>query len=905
MCSTAPFFRNQADQDFSFGSTMARRMMTVEMINSLPDFEKDTPLHYDWVVKHLIFPGPNTTDRCVVITGGLDNGNYVTVVHDGVNWREVQPPYKFESLLRVLRMTARNKSLRERLRASQEEKSTLILEHQLLRHDYERIKGQVNTSPKIKIPMFVIFVAALVIFLNLVPITEAAQTYTKKVTTTGTEGFSILDKCSENVSRLNREIQLRLKLALGNITWADRYGALKEVFFTNLLPRSHWVVRLFSFLSNFHIWTIFSISIALATLTKSTNPIVDIIFLFFAHVSRWQLGIVPALPYFTTTLVWVAITCMGAYTLDPYLAITLTWIQLPFCVICLSFLSDDKFIEHVRGSFILTVTATAIHTCLVLTGSTTYCFILLMFFRSLRLLVSSVGNKIEFKDFQGKVVGSISTGARNRVWNFVQRMKQVRTGSNPFAIIKPEALVKVITDEGCGTGFFCGNDIVTAGHVVGSHRVVEVWYEGSCYQARVRYRPDKDIAFLALPGDLKPKARYKISQQPDYSTVVVLAYSSNGLVVSQAQGQCHGETISYTVPTQDGMSGAPVADLHGRVLGVHQTNTGFTGGAVVLKPSDVTPPARPTEDDLRKQIEELRKQLEEAQSCDAKLNIQEEVKKQIQENTLQQSTNGSEIISLVREAVQREMDILRQELNQQLMLQKKKGKNKGGGRGNVRKHVGKVKGRKYLTEKEYKELLEKGLDREELLDLIDDIIDKRIGFPEWSDPEISDDEDDPYGNDVEFDHREVGWQSKACVKKEKQPKEAIQCTIQVQEVTPLDEVVISQAVECKDFTQHWGKEPVFDSYNFDWTADDAKNILPDNSRLTKCDSIVLGSHILKLRHIITTALETNNFSELPKAVFALDHFAWDHGLEGFLQRIKSKKPKNVKGAPKGAPKNGN
>nr|AOR51906.1 trypsin-like serine protease [Mamastrovirus 5] len=388
---------------------------------------------------------------------------------------------------------------------------------------------------------------------------------------------------------------------------------------------------------------------------------------------------------------------------------------------------------------------------------------------------------------------------------------------------------------------------------------------------------------------MKPKARYKIAQQPDYSTVVVLAYSSNGLVVSQAQGQCHGDTISYTVPTQDGMSGAPVTDLHGRVLGVHQTNTGFTGGAVVIKTSDVTPPTRPTEDDMRKQIEDLRKQLEE-------------VNKPQPQEMLEQSNSGAEVVSLVREAVRREMDILRQEINQQLMLQKKKGKNKSGGRGNIRKHVGKVKGRKYLTEKEYKELLEKGLDREELLDLIDDIIDKRIGFPEWSDPELSDDDDsnwDTYGD--EFDHRDVGLQSKP----KQKIKEATQCVIQVQEVVPIDEVTISKATESKDFTQHWGKEPVFESYDFDWTAEDAQNILPENSRLTKCDYIVLGSHILKLRHIITTALETNNFSELPKAVYALDHFAWDHGLEGFLQRIKSKKPKNAKGAPKGAPKNGN
>ena len=55
-----------------------------------------------------------------------------------------------------------------------------------------------------------------------------------------------------------------------------------------------------------------------------------------------------------------------------------------------------------------------------------------------------------------------------------------------------------------------------------------------------------------------------------------------------------------------------------------------------------------------------------------------------------------------------------------------------------------------LTEEEYNELLERGLDREALLDLIDRIIGERIGYPEYE-------EDDDYEYERNEEEREVDY----------------------------------------------------------------------------------------------------------------------------------------------------
>lgn len=99
----------------------------------------------------------------------------------------------------------------------------------------------------------------------------------------------------------------------------------------------------------------------------------------------------------------------------------------------------------------------------------------------------------------------------------------------------------------------------------------------------------------------------------------------------------------------------------------------------------------------------------------------------------------------------------------------------------------------------------------------------------------------------------------------------------------------------KAFSQTYGKAPIWESYDFEWDEESANDILPPPHKLTKADEIILGSKIQKLRTIINTAIQTQNYSALPLAVFELDTCAFQHGLEKFLQRVKSRKPKNSKG----------
>ena len=540
-----------------------------------------------------------------------------------------------------------------------------------------------------------------------------------------------------------------------------------------------------------------------------------------------------------------------------------------------------------------------------------------------------IGTRFEIRDVNGKVVATVPTRIKNVAFDFFQKLKQsgVRVGVNDFVVIKPGALCIIDTPEGKGTGFFSGNDIVTAAHVVGNNTFVSVCYEGLVYEAKVRYMPEKDIAFITCPGDLHPTARLKLSKNPDYSSVTVMAYVNEDLVVSTAAAIVHGNTLSYAVRTQDGMSGAPVCDKYGRVLAVHQTNTGYTGGAVIIDPADFHPVKAPSQVELLKEeIERLKAQLNSAAENPVTAVTQQPVV------TLEQkSVSDSDVVDLVRTAMEREMKVLRDEINGILapFLQKKKGKTKHG-RGRVRRNL--RKGVKLLTEEEYRELLEKGLDRETFLDLIDRIIGERSGYPDYDDEDYYDEDDDGWGmvgDDVEFDYTEVinFDQTKPTpaprttksipTSSEKLPKP---CPESEAEVQPLDlsqkkaaenpekqleyEKQVAnlkpQKSEPQPYSQTYGKAPIWESYDFDWDEDDAKFILPAPHRLTKADEIVLGSKIVKLRTIIETAIKTQNYSALPEAVYELDKAAYEAGLEGFLQRVKSKNkaPKNYKGPQK-------
>lgn len=194
-----------------------------------------------------------------------------------------------------------------------------------------------------------------------------------------------------------------------------------------------------------------------------------------------------------------------------------------------------------------------------------------------------------------------------------------------------------------------------------------------------------------------------------------------------------------------------MVNVDGRVMGVHLTNTGFTGGAQILTQADVTDPPKstPTEDKLRAELEDLKKQLA----------------------GFKQSSTQEDIIGLIREAMAREMKILRAELNKELaginqtqqdeFSQTKKGKTKRG-RGRLKLRLAGAKKRKQrgpvFTEEEYQKLLDEGLTPDEIRDMVDELYEEEAaGFPEWE--EMSDgydpDEDWEFESDSDFGQRKI------------------------------------------------------------------------------------------------------------------------------------------------------
>nr|AEM37617.1 nonstructural protein [California sea lion astrovirus 5] len=920
MTSTPPHYGSRVDKDFDMGSTMARRHMTTTMLAKMPNFIPDSPQAYDWIVRGLIFPstGKSHFHRMVVVTGGFEDGTYGSFVFDGEEWVEIQL-VDHPNLRAALNIINRNRALQDRLKDSQEDKATLALDVQLLRHENIRLRELVPEKRPRLIQMKWIILGAVLTFLSLIP-GGYAQEYPNR-----TIFMDIADVCKQSTETLAENLEIRIKLALANITIADKYEAVRQLLNLVFIPRVHWIRSVFYYVRYYDLWNIFMFTLAVSTVMKSTRPGTDLITLATSHLSGYRMAVLPTIPFHTSFTIWVMNTLMFVYFFDNLLSITLATLAPALGIVFLCFMEDSNYVDHVKGLLATAILIIGGHACLVLTGTTTSLFVMILVFRFIRMATVFVGTRFEIRDANGKVVATVPTRLKNAAFGFFQKFRQsgIRVGVNDFVIIKPGALCIIDTPEGKGTGFFCGNDIVTAAHVIGNNTFVNICYEGLVYEAKVRYTPEKDIAFITCPGDLHPKNRLKLAKNPDYSYVTVMAYVNEDLVVSTANAMVHGNTLSYAVRTQDGMSGAPVCDRYGRVLAVHQTNTGYTGGAVIVEPSDFHPVKAPSQVEcLKEEIEKLKAQLE------AKI----ETKPEPEQPTMEQKVvQDNEVVELVRLAMEREMRILRDEINSVLepFMQKKKGKNKHG-RGKVRRNL--RKGVKMLTEEEYRELLEKGLDRETFLDLIDRIIGERAGFPDYDDEDFDDDDWDMAGDDVELDYTEVidfgqsngkqleDGRTLRCEQKKKgkpvpAPRKFKPEPVPEPEPQPLDltqkknsltqkpeppKKEKPQKQEPRAYSQTYGKAPIWESYDFDWDEDDAKYILPAPHRLTKADEIILGSKIVKLRTIIETAIKTQNYSALPEAVFELDKAAFEAGLEGFLQRVKSKNkaPKNYKGPQK-------
>lgn len=209
----------------------------------------------------------------------------------------------------------------------------------------------------------------------------------------------------------------------------------------------------------------------------------------------------------------------------------------------------------------------------------------------------------------------------------------------------------------------------------------------------------------------------------------------------------------------------------------------------------------------------------------------------------------------------REMQVLRDELN---LMNQAKGKTK---RGRGKKHTIGARGggrRKQrgpaFTEEEYKEMLDQGIDPDEIKRLAEDLWEDQAGFPEWSDPEFSDEDD--------------GWT----------PKTHDWLDFDYEDDLEQTYVPGPWAQKCKIPLVDYVKK-IFDKGSVDEML---QNLAPLEKKLC--------------RKQLEAVRQAKTDLELSVALGALDRRAADVGMQPFTPGLEYKQaaPKNAKGPRKGA-----
>lgn len=356
------------------------------------------------------------------------------------------------------------------------------------------------------------------------------------------------------------------------------------------------------------------------------------------------------------------------------------------------------------------------------------------------------------RDASGKIVETRVVPEKNSAFSkFSQSLRRVksklmfwqktpRVNVSHFFQVPSQATAVVRTEIGTGTAFRVQNFLVTAKHVFGESDVCEVVWEGTTHAAKIKYRhPDKDIVFVSLPTGMQGIKAFKIGNFED-GPIAIVTRSGDFVNFATAEGVKIKNEITYAITTPDGSSGAPVIIQTGRVVGVHVINTGFAAGGVVLTPEDMMF----TQPKENKQIVELKAEIARLKS----------------EHKMEQNfVTEDSIVNLVRDAIRREMVILRRELVSDVdtdddddeFLQKKKGKTKTkrarGGHGN--RSRGKKKA--IWTEAQYKKLLEEGFSTDELKKMADSLREQR---EQEEDDAMNDEDWYPHHPDLETEDEE-------------------------------------------------------------------------------------------------------------------------------------------------------
>nr|QRD99446.1 MAG: polyprotein 1a [Mamastrovirus 3] len=504
-----------------------------------------------------------------------------------------------------------------------------------------------------------------------------------------------------------------------------------------------------------YLWQCVAVVLSVITVYRAEHRVLSLLFLAAASFSGGDWVFLASASFQTYASAIVQIACVIISHIDPIGAICVSALAMFGTFIASMCASSTDFIRHSRAASLNTAVLVVSIVLRTMKLPSMPIAIALAVIRAYTILTTPTGATVEIRSEDGKVITkeNLKPGLLFRFKQKLKRFAQLRSTMPPLVRVNPSAVLRIETPDGIGTGFFCANYIVTAGHVVGQHKVVSACVGNAKYQAHVaRHLEGKDIALLKIPQPLQNYPRLKIASKIEVDWLCVYSPDGDGAIIqSVVPGHQVEECLDYATPTRDGMSGAPVVNPDGRVMAVHLTNTGFTGGAQILTQADVTDPPKstPTEDKLRAELEDLRKQLA----------------------GFKQSNVQEDIIGLIREAMAREMKILREELNKELagaaltqqgeFSQTKKGKTKRG-RGRLKLRLAGAKKRKQrgpvFTEEEYQRLLDEGLTPDEIRDMVDELYEEEAaGFPEWE--EMSDgydpDEDWEFESDSDFGQKKI------------------------------------------------------------------------------------------------------------------------------------------------------
>nr|WEP24349.1 ORF1a [Bovine astrovirus] len=606
--------------------------------------------------------------------------------------------------------------------------SDLRLETEILRGQLAFVRQEYTSTPRLSLSWSTIFA---LIFLGFALFWHSAHGLTTTSTTDSVDPMGML--------RLNIWLE-------GFISEAKRtLHTHRTTVMETLRTSPSWL------LANAvipYLWPVVTVALGVLSVYKAERKVLSILFLAAATVSGGDWVFLASASAQTAISAATQIACVILSHVDPIGSICLSALVMFVTFLASMCASAPIFIQQSRAASINTAVLIVSIILRTLHLPAMPLAVALAVVRAYTVLTTTTASTIEIRSEDGKVLTKEPVKP-SVLFRFKQalrkRFAQLRSNMPPLVRVNPTAVVRVETPDGIGTGFFCANYIVTAGHVLGPHKVVSICVGVAKYQATLaRHIEGKDIALIKIPQQLQNYPRLKIAAKIDTEWVCIYSPDNEGAIVqSVVPGHQVDDCIDYAVPTKDGMSGAPLVNPDGRVMAVHLTNTGFTGGAQILTQSDVTDPPKSTgsEDKLRQEIEDLRRQL-------AKCN---------------QSSTQDDVVNLVRVAMAREMKILREELNKELRAtphyDQAKGKTKMRAR---RLRMAGAKPRRQrgpvFTEEEYQRLLDSGLTPDEIRDMVDRLYDKEVaGFPEWDpmDDGYDPNEDWTFESDSNFGQKQV------------------------------------------------------------------------------------------------------------------------------------------------------